>query len=202
MPFVCPKLAQYPHSRNEIGEVILKDGNSVSVSALIDLALWNIDTCIMTRRNRVAGFLVNPESMSHVKTRVCQYQAYSDLGKSVEIMKTILKAKTEEHRKGTPRDKDDRDALKRLLGKRKDFVELHEWWLIETYRGKGYGNTFLDFFETHMKSQGYADLVFYADHPAALAAFRRHGYTEGGYLAGPKMYVFYHSLEKSHKNKS
>ena len=104
----------------------------------------------------------------------------------------------EEHRKGGhPRDKEDREALRNLLGKKKDFVELHEWWLIETYRGKGYGNEFLDFFEVYMKSKGYVDLVFYADHPAAMSAFRKHGYKEGGYLEGSKEYVFYHSLEQS-----
>jgi RimJ/RimL family protein N-acetyltransferase len=105
---------------------------------------------------------------------------------------------TEEHRKGVPRDKEDREALERLLGSKKDFVELHEWWLIEKYRGKGYANEFLDFFEAHMKSKGHVNLVFYADHPAALAAFRKHRYKEGGYLLGSKEYVFYHSLEESH----
>jgi len=104
---------------------------------------------------------------------------------------------TKEHRKGVPRDKEDREALEKLLGKKKEFVELHEWWLIKNCRGKGYGNEFLDFFEAYMKSKGYADLVFYGDHPAALAAFRRHGYREGGYLKGPKEYIFYHSLEQS-----
>jgi ribosomal protein S18 acetylase RimI-like enzyme len=107
------------------------------------------------------------------------------------------KSNTEEHRKGDPRDKEDREALKKLLGKKKDFVELHEWWLIKKYRRKGYGNEFLDFFEAYMKSHGYSALVFYADHPAALAAFRKHGYKEGGYLKGSKEYVFYHSLEQS-----
>lgn len=103
---------------------------------------------------------------------------------------------TEEHRKGgSPRDKEDRMALEKLLDGKKDFVELHEWWLIETYRGKGYGNEFLGFFEVHMKSKGYVDLVFYADPPAAMTAFRKHGYKEGGYLQGSKEYVFYHSLK-------
>jgi len=102
---------------------------------------------------------------------------------------------TKQHRKDSPRDREDREALEKLLGKKKDFVELHEWWLIKNCRGKGYGNQFLDFFEAYMKSEGYADLVFYGDHPAALAAFRRHGYREGGYLKGPKEYVFYLSLK-------
>jgi ribosomal protein S18 acetylase RimI-like enzyme len=104
-------------------------------------------------------------------------------------------SKTEEHRKGVPRDKEDREALKKLLGGKKNFVELHEWWLIEKHRGKSYGSKFLDFFEAHMKSKRYVDLVFYADHPAALAAFRKHGYLEGGYLKGPKEYVFCLSLK-------
>jgi len=46
-----------------------------------------------------------------------------------------------------------------------------------------------------MKSKGNVDLVFYADHPAALATFRKHGYKEGGYLKGLKEYVFYLSLK-------
>jgi GNAT superfamily N-acetyltransferase len=104
---------------------------------------------------------------------------------------------TEEHRSGDPRDREDREALSKLLGNKKNFVELHEWWLIEKYRGKGYGNKFLDFFESYMKSNGYSDLVFYAHHPAALAAFRKHSYKEGGYLNGAKEHVLCHSLEQS-----
>jgi len=104
---------------------------------------------------------------------------------------------TEEHREGHPRNKEDSEALRRLLGGKKSFVELHEWWLIEEYRGKGYGNEFLDFFEAYMKSNGYVNLVFYGDHPAALAAFRKHGYKEGGNLTGLNEYVFYHSLEQT-----
>lgn len=98
---------------------------------------------------------------------------------------------TEEHRKGDPRDKEDREALERLLGKNRGFIELHEIWLIEKYRGKGYGELFHDFFEQLMKDKGYSDIVFYAHHPAAVAICRRHGYREGGYLKGLKEYVFY-----------
>lgn len=35
---------EYPHFEKEIGECILKSGSYVSVDALIDLVLWNIDT--------------------------------------------------------------------------------------------------------------------------------------------------------------
>jgi ribosomal protein S18 acetylase RimI-like enzyme len=102
---------------------------------------------------------------------------------------------TEGHRKGDPRDKEDREALERLLGGRKGFVELHEIWLIKECRGKGYGEMFNDFFEKFMKAKGYSDIVFYANHPAAVAICRKHGYREGGYLKGLNEYVFYLSLK-------
>lgn len=87
------KKTEYRHFAQEIDECILKDGNYVSVDALRDLALFNIDTYIMTRYDRIVGFLVNPNDGSHVKTRLCQYQAYLDKDKTIKIMKTILKAK-------------------------------------------------------------------------------------------------------------
>ncbi len=64
------KKKRYPHFQKEIGECILKSGSYVSVDALVDLALWNIDTCVMTRRNRVVAFLKNVEDDSHVATRL------------------------------------------------------------------------------------------------------------------------------------
>jgi CRISPR-associated protein Cas1 len=88
------KVEHYPHFEKEIGECVLKSGSYVSVDALIDLALWNIDTYIMTRRNRVVAFLKNLEDDSHVKTRVSQYQALNN-GKGITIAKQIVKAKIE-----------------------------------------------------------------------------------------------------------
>jgi CRISPR/Cas system-associated endonuclease Cas1 len=63
------------------------------VDALVDLALWNIDTYIMTRRNRVVALLKNVEDDSHVETRVSQYQAVVDEKKCVEIAKQFVAAK-------------------------------------------------------------------------------------------------------------
>jgi hypothetical protein len=37
----------------------------------------------------------------------------------------------QEHRKGDPGDQEDREALRKILGKKKNFVELHEIWLIK-----------------------------------------------------------------------
>ena len=105
---------------------------------------------------------------------------------------------TDEHKKGDPRDEEDREALRRLLGGKRDFVELHEVWLLEEHRGKGYGERFFEFFEEYMRSKGHERIVFYAHHPAALAICRKHGYKEGGSIniEGTKERVFYLQLKK------
>ena len=88
------EVEHYPHFEKEVGECVLKSGSYVSTDALIDLALWNIDTYIITKRNRVVAVLKNLEDDSHVKTRVCQYQALEN-GKGVKIAKQIVKSKIE-----------------------------------------------------------------------------------------------------------
>lgn len=88
------KTERFPHFEKEIGEAVLKSGSYVSVDALIDLALWNIDTYIMTRKNRVVAVLRNLEDDSHVLTRLAQYEALSN-GKGIAIAKQFLMSKTE-----------------------------------------------------------------------------------------------------------
>jgi len=87
------KTQQYPHFQKKIGECVLKSGSYVSVDALVDLALWNIDTYVMTRRNRVVALLKNVEDDSHVATRLAQYQAVLDNEKCMEIAKKFVTAK-------------------------------------------------------------------------------------------------------------
>jgi CRISPR-associated protein Cas1 len=89
------RIESYPHFEREIGEATLLSGSSVSVDALIDLALWNIDTYIMNRRNRVIAVLKNLEDDSHVKTRLGQYRASIDDRKSAYIAEQIILAKIE-----------------------------------------------------------------------------------------------------------
>jgi len=88
------EIERYPHFEKEIGEAVLKSGSYVSVDALIDLALWNIDTYVMTRGNRVVAVLRNLEDDSHVKTRLCQYESYkSEKGISIAKQFVISKLK-------------------------------------------------------------------------------------------------------------
>jgi GNAT superfamily N-acetyltransferase len=100
---------------------------------------------------------------------------------------------TDEHRKGDPRDKEDVELLRRLLGRKKDFVELHEIWLKEEHRRKGYGRKFFEFFEDFIRKKGYDSIVYYADYPAALAICRKRGYREA-FLEKEKWHAFSLSL--------
>lgn len=98
---------------------------------------------------------------------------------------------TDEHRRGDPRDREDREILRKLCrGKRENLVELHELWLREEYRRQGYGTRFFDFFEGFIRRKGFDAFVYYADHPAALAVCRKRGYKED-YLGSIREYVFY-----------
>ncbi len=97
---------------------------------------------------------------------------------------------TDEHREGNARDEEDRETLEKLLGGKKDFVELHEIWLMKEYRGKGYGERFFNFFEHYIRGRGYDSIVYYADHPAAIAICRKRGYKED-YVKSIGEHVFY-----------
>ena len=88
------KVERYPHFEKEIDEAVLKSGSFVSVDALIDFALWNIDTYIMTKRNRVVAVLRNLEDDSHVQTRLSQYEALNNK-KGIEIAKQFILSKFE-----------------------------------------------------------------------------------------------------------
>jgi CRISPR-associated protein Cas1 len=88
------KVQRFPLFENEIGEVILKSGNMVSTGALASLGFWDVDVLIMTQRGRPVAMLKSLDDDSHVKTRLCQYEALKD-GRAFEIAKQFVKGKIE-----------------------------------------------------------------------------------------------------------
>jgi GNAT superfamily N-acetyltransferase len=100
----------------------------------------------------------------------------------------------DEHRKGDLRDRDDREILKKLCsGKRGSMIELHELWLRKKHRRKGYGKRVFEFFEDFIRKKKYDCIVYYADHPAAIAICRKRGWREG-FLAEQNWHVFCRSF--------
>jgi len=88
------KVDRYPLFDKEIGEVILKSGNSVSTGALASLGFWDIDVLVLTQRGRPVAMLKSFDDDSHVKTRLCQYEAYGS-EKGIYIAKQIVLSKIE-----------------------------------------------------------------------------------------------------------
>ena len=72
----------------------IRIGNSVSSGALATCASWGIDVLILTQRGNPVAVLKSLDDDSHVKTRLCQYEALKD-GRSLDIAKQFVKGKIE-----------------------------------------------------------------------------------------------------------
>jgi CRISPR-associated protein Cas1 len=86
------KVKKYPLFENEIGEVHIRIGNSVSSAALATCAFWGIDTLILTQRGNPVAYVKSLEDDSHVETRIAQYEALKN-GKGASIAKEIVLGK-------------------------------------------------------------------------------------------------------------
>jgi CRISPR/Cas system-associated endonuclease Cas1 len=64
---------KYPLFENEIKEVVLRSGNSVSTGALSSFGFWGVDVLVQTNRGRPVAILKSLDDDSHVKTRLGQY---------------------------------------------------------------------------------------------------------------------------------
>lgn len=69
--------------------MILKSGNLVSTGVLSALGFWAIDVLITTRNGYPIAMLKNIEDDSHVKTRICQYEALKN-GKAKYLAKQFV----------------------------------------------------------------------------------------------------------------
>lgn len=87
------KVEKYPLFENEIGEIRIKTGNMVSSGALSSCGFWGIDVLILTQRGNPVAILKSLDDDSHVKTRVCQYEALN--GKKIEIARKFVIGKIE-----------------------------------------------------------------------------------------------------------
>jgi len=83
---------KYPLFENEISEVILRSGNMVSTGALASLGFWDVDVMVLTQRGRPVALMKGLDDDSHVKTRLCQYEALNN-GKGAYIAKQIVSTK-------------------------------------------------------------------------------------------------------------
>ena len=60
---------RYPLFEREIGEVVLRSGNTVSVGALASLGFWGVGVVVLTRRGRPVAMVKSLDDDNHVETR-------------------------------------------------------------------------------------------------------------------------------------
>ncbi len=84
----------YPLVDNEIKEIQIRSGNTISSGALTTCGYWNIDLIVLTGRGHPVAVLKSLYDDSHVETRVSQYKALEN-GKAPELAKTIVISKIE-----------------------------------------------------------------------------------------------------------
>ncbi len=84
----------YPLFESEIGEIQIRSGNAVSSSVLTACGFWGIDCLFLTQKGRPVAMLKSLDDDSHVRTRVCQYEALNN-GKGVHIAKQFVLGKFE-----------------------------------------------------------------------------------------------------------
>jgi len=82
----------YPLFEKEIEEIVLRSSNLVSTGALACCGFWNIDVLILTQKGRPVAMLKSLDDDSHVKTRLCQYEALNN-DKGVYIAKQLVLSK-------------------------------------------------------------------------------------------------------------
>jgi len=85
---------RYPLFENEVSEVQIKSGNSVSSGALASCGFWGIDCLFLTQKGRPVAMLRSLDDDSHVQTRICQYEALKN-EKAENIAKQFVLGKLE-----------------------------------------------------------------------------------------------------------
>lgn len=77
---------------NEIAEVQITSGNTVSAGALATCGFWGINLIVQTQWGNPIAVLKSLNDDDHVKTRISQYEALNN-GKGLETAKQIVLAK-------------------------------------------------------------------------------------------------------------
>jgi CRISPR-associated endonuclease Cas1 len=79
----------YPFFENQVGEVRICSGNTISAGAIVSMAYWGIPLVVTTARGNPVGVLLSFDNSSHVLTRISQYEALKT-PKALEIAKQFV----------------------------------------------------------------------------------------------------------------
>jgi CRISPR-associated protein Cas1 len=83
---------RYPLFENQLGEVQVRSGNTISAGAIVSMAYWGIPLIVTTARGNPVGVLLSFDNSSHVITRISQYETLKT-PKALEIAKQFVISK-------------------------------------------------------------------------------------------------------------
>jgi CRISPR-associated protein Cas1 len=152
-------IERYPLFEKELGEVVLKSGNAVSTGALASLGFWDIDVLIQTQRGKPVAMLRNLDDDSHVKTRLCQYEAVNN-DKGVHIAKQFVLGKFDGQNKIlhkhdlTTHDFTYKDKIEKLKSSKLNPTLRRRLMAYESKFTKHYFNQILSLFPEAIRPEG------------------------------------------------
>jgi len=85
---------RFPLFDNQLKEIQIRSGNGISSGALVTCGYWGIDLIVLSGRGSPVAVLKSLYDDSHVKTRLCQYEAYNS-PKGMAIAKQFVISKLE-----------------------------------------------------------------------------------------------------------
>jgi len=86
------KEERYPLFENQLGEIQIRSGNTISAGAIVSAAYWGIPLVFSTARGNPVGVLLSFDNSSHVLTRINQYETLKT-PKALEIAKEFVISK-------------------------------------------------------------------------------------------------------------
>jgi CRISPR-associated protein Cas1 len=88
------QIDRYPLFENQIDEIRIKSGNTISSGALACCGFWGIDCLFLTQKGKPVAMLRTLDDDSHVNTRISQYEALNT-EKGKQIAKQFVLSKLE-----------------------------------------------------------------------------------------------------------
>ena len=107
----------------KVGEIVLQTGNSVSTGALSSAGFWGIDVMVMSGSGRPVSVMKSLDDFSHVKTRLCQYEAFKT--RRLDIAKRFVSGKLEGQKFNPVPDLSRVTSVKGLLGVEAKYSQLY-----------------------------------------------------------------------------
>ena len=142
----------------KVSEIVIPCGNAISTTALFWANVYNIDVLLVSPLGKPLATFRPIKSDSHVKTRICQYEAYRNR-KGVEIAKQFILGKIEAQSQILQKHElepfeslqlPSKEQIERLYGENVDSIRL-KLQTIESHYTQHYFGQIFKLFPKHLR---------------------------------------------------